>query len=149
MARWLALPWPNDATVMLFGLARAAATSSAMLVAANDGCATTIIGEATMFVIGSILLSADATKAYVSTGRGRRVFIIDTGTNMVEASIEVGERPWGIALSPDGNFLYTANGPSNDVSVVDLSTDREIARVKAGSSPWGLTIVRTPATASR
>ena len=46
---------------MLFGLARAAATSSAMLVAASDGCATTIIGEATMFVIGS--KSATGSKA--------------------------------------------------------------------------------------
>jgi len=55
MARWLALPWPNDATVTLFGLARACATSSAMLVAANDGCATTIIGEATRAAVDSLV----------------------------------------------------------------------------------------------
>ena len=70
----------------------------------------------------SVILSADATKAYVSTGRGKRVFVIDTATNMVTASFEVGDRPWGIALSPDGKMLYTANGPSNDVSVVDLAS---------------------------
>src|SRR5262245_29609830 len=39
----------------------------------------------------SVILSPDATKAYVSTGRGKRVFVIDTSTNMVTASFEVGE----------------------------------------------------------
>jgi YVTN family beta-propeller protein len=86
----------------------------------------------------SVILTPDATTAYVSTGRGKRVFAIDTATNMVTASVEVGERPWGIALSPDGKFLYTANGPSNDVSVVDLATHTVIKRIRAGTGPWGV-----------
>jgi YVTN family beta-propeller protein len=86
----------------------------------------------------SVILSPDATKAYVSAGRGKRVFVIDTATSMVTGSFEVGERPWGIALSPDGKILYTANGPSNDVSVVDLSTQKVIRKIKAGTGPWGV-----------
>ena len=74
----------------------------------------------------------------MSTGRGKRVFIIDTATNKVLNSIEVGPRPWGIALSADGNTLYTANGPSNDVSVVDLQSASVKQRVPAGKSPWGV-----------
>lgn len=89
----------------------------------------------------SVILSSDATKAYVSAGRGKRVFIIDTATNMVTASFEVGERPWGLALSPDGKTLYTANGPSNDVSVVDLATQTVIKKIKAGNSPWGVLVL--------
>ena len=85
-----------------------------------------------------VILSADAAKAYVSAGRGKKVFVIDTGTNMVTASFEVGERPWGLALSPDGKLLYTANGPSNDVSVVDLATQTVIKKIKVGDSPWGV-----------
>jgi YVTN family beta-propeller protein len=85
-----------------------------------------------------VILSHDATTAYVSAGRGKRVFVIDTSTNAVTASFEVGERPWGLALSPDGKTLYTANGPSNDVSVVDLGKQTVIKKIKVGNSPWGV-----------
>jgi YVTN family beta-propeller protein len=77
----------------------------------------------------------------VSTGRGKKVFIVDTATDKVTGSFEVGQRPWGIALSPDGKFLYSANGPSNDVSVVDLATNTVIKQIKAGESPWGVLVV--------
>ncbi|PYV34634.1 MAG: hypothetical protein DMG09_20855, partial [Acidobacteria bacterium] len=77
-------------------------------------------------------------RAYVSTGRGKKVFVIDTSTDRAIASFEAGERPWGLAVSPDGKTLYTANGPSNDVSVVDLPTQRVIKKIKVGRGPWGL-----------
>ncbi|HTR25074.1 MAG TPA: beta-propeller fold lactonase family protein [Terriglobales bacterium] len=90
----------------------------------------------------AVLLSADAKTLYVSTGRGHRVFVIDTTTNRVTSSFEVGERPWGIALSPDGKTLYTANGPSNDVSVVDLASQKVTAKVKVGRGPWGVIVLQ-------
>jgi len=86
----------------------------------------------------SVLVSADGAKLYVSTGRGHQVFIIDTATDKVTASFEVGQRPWGIALSPDGKTLYTANGPSNDVSVVDLSTNTVTKKITTTGGPWGV-----------
>jgi len=88
-----------------------------------------------------VILSSDAKTAYVSTGRGKQVFTIDTATDKVTGSFEVGRRPWGIGLSPDGKFLYSANGPSNDVSVVDLATKTVIKTIKAGESPWGILVV--------
>ena len=57
------------------------------------------------------------------------------------ASVEVGERPWGIGVTPDGRYLYTANGPSNDVSVVDAESMSVVATVPAGERPWGIAIV--------
>jgi YVTN family beta-propeller protein len=89
----------------------------------------------------AVLLSPDASKLYVSTGRGRQVFTIDTATNKVLSSVEVGARPWGIALSPDAKTLYSANGPSNDISVVDLATNTVTKKVKVGQSPWGLVVL--------
>jgi YVTN family beta-propeller protein len=86
----------------------------------------------------AVLLSPDGTKLFVSTGRGHRVFTIDTTTNKVDGSVEVGPRPWGIALSPDGKTLYSANGPSNDISVVDVATNTVTKKIKAGTSPWGV-----------
>jgi PQQ-dependent catabolism-associated beta-propeller protein len=89
----------------------------------------------------SVILSKDTRTAYVSSGRGKKVFIIDTATDKATSSIEVGDRPWGMALSPDNKFLYTANGPSNDVSVVDLATQTVVKRVKTGESPWGVLVI--------
>ena len=88
-----------------------------------------------------VIASADGKTAYVSTGRGKQVFTIDTATDKVTGNFEMGQRPWGIALSPDGKLLYTANGPSNDVSVVDLATKMVIKKIKAGESPWGVLVV--------
>jgi YVTN family beta-propeller protein len=88
-----------------------------------------------------VVLSADAAKLYVSTGRGKQVFTIDTATNTVLGSVEVGRRPWGIALSLDGKTLYSANGPSNDVSVVDLATNTVTKKIPVGEGPWGLIVV--------
>jgi YVTN family beta-propeller protein len=84
-----------------------------------------------------VVAAPDGTAIYVTTGRGRRVFIIDPATSAVTGSIEVGERPWGIAVSPDGGTLYTANGPSNDVSIVDVASRRVTARVAVGDRPGG------------
>lgn len=89
----------------------------------------------------SVILSKDGKTAYVSTGRGKQVFIVDTATNKVTSSIEVGDRPWGIALSPDNKLLYSANGPSNDVSVVDLAAQRVVKKIKVSEGPWGLLVI--------
>ena len=67
----------------------------------------------------------------------QQVFTIDTATNKVAGSVEVGPRPWGIALSPDGKTLYSANGPSNDISVVDVATNTVIKKINAGYEPLG------------
>ena len=86
----------------------------------------------------AVLISQDARKLYVSTGRGRQIFIVDTASNTIDASIDVGTRPWGIALSPDGSTLYSANGPSNDVSVVDLTSRTLKRKIDVPGSPWGV-----------
>jgi YVTN family beta-propeller protein len=102
---------------------------------------TISLGERGVIKPMAVLLSRDASKLYVSTGRGHKVFVIDTAANRVSGSFEVGERPWGIALSPDGKTLYTANGPSNDISVVDLATQTVVRKVKVGRGPWGVTVL--------
>ncbi len=88
-----------------------------------------------------LALSPDAKSLYASTGRGRKVFIVDTATNKATASFEVGLRPWGIAVSPDGKTLFTANGSSNDVSVVDLANQTVTKKIKVTGSPWGVLVI--------
>jgi YVTN family beta-propeller protein len=107
----------------------------------HEAIQTISLGERGVIKPMAVLLSRDASKLYVSTGRGHKVFVIDTATNRVSGSFEVGERPWGIALSPDGKTLYTANGPSNDISVVDLTTQTVVGKVKVGRGPWGVMVL--------
>ena len=99
------------------------------------------LGEPGLVKPMAVLLSPDATRLFVSTGRGQKVFTIDTATQAVIGSVTVGKRPWGIALSPDGKSLYSANGPSNDISEVDVAGNTVTATIPAGSGPWGVIVV--------
>lgn len=124
--------------------------SRAYASAENDGAVSVIdakkhetiqtitLGERGVIKPMTVLLSPDAHTLYVSTGRGHKVFAIDTTTNKIKSSVEVGDRPWGLALSPDGKTLFTANGPSNDVSVVDLANLTVTKKIKASDGPWGV-----------
>jgi len=127
--------------------------SRAYIPAENDGTVTVVdtakyqviqtipLGKRGVIKPMSVLLSPDARSLYVSTGRGHKLFIINTASNRVTASFDIGERPWGIALSPDVKTLFSANGPSNDVSVVNLSTKTVIRKIKAGDGPWGVLVL--------
>jgi len=88
-----------------------------------------------------LALSADGKKLYVTTGRGKKLFVIDTGTNQIAQSVEVGGRPWGVALSPDGKYIFTANGPEQDVAMVDAATLTVTKKIKSNGGPWGIQIV--------
>jgi len=107
----------------------------------NEVVETITLGEAGTVKPMAVLLSKDASKLYVSTGRGKKLFVLDTATRKVETSFEVGQRPWGITLSPDGKTLYSANGPSNDLSVVDLATKTVTKKIMLMGSPWGVIVL--------
>src|SRR6266496_477140 len=127
--------------------------SRAYVNAENDGAVVVIdavkhqalqairLGQPGVIKPMGLALSADGKTLYVTTGRGHSVFVLDTATNQVKASFEVGERPWGIALSPDGKTLYTANGPANDVSVVDLNRRTVTRKIKVRGGPWGVLVL--------
>lgn len=90
-----------------------------------------------------IVVSPNEQRAYVTTGRGGSVAVIDTEDHRVLTTIErVGARPWGIGITADGRKLYTANGPSNDVSVIDVRSRQVLRRIPVGRSPWGIAIER-------
>lgn len=66
--------------------------------------------------------------------------MIDTATNLVVATVEVGQRPWNMALTPDGAKLYVANGRSNSVSVIDTVRNVKLRDIAVGKLPWGVVI---------
>jgi len=128
-------------------------SSRAYVSAENDGAVTVVdstkhetiqtiaLGQPGVIKPMTVILSPDGATLYVSTGRGHKLFVIDTATNRISASFEIGERPWGIALSPDTKTLFSANGPSNDVSVVSLGSQSVTKKIKVGDGPWGVVVL--------
>src|SRR6185295_5972447 len=51
------------------------------------------------------------------------VSVLDTASNVVVKTIDVGLHPTGMALSPAGDRLYVTNANSDSVSVIDTATD--------------------------
>ena len=123
----------NDGTVTVIDTAKSEVVQTIQL--ADPGAKPGVIKPM------HVLLSPDARTLYVSSGRGHKLFVIDTNTNKVTASYEIGERPWGIGLSPDAKTLFSANGPSNDVSVVNLGSQSVTKKIKAGDGPWGILVL--------
>ncbi|HKE84359.1 MAG TPA: bifunctional YncE family protein/alkaline phosphatase family protein [Vicinamibacterales bacterium] len=104
------------------------------------------------------VLSTDGTKVYVSNWGGRipgpgdttdgmfpvavdprtgipisgTVSVVDTTSNTVVKSIDVGLHPTGMALSPDGSRLYVTNANSDTVSVIDTATDSVAKTIHVG-----------------
>ncbi|MDR1594462.1 MAG: beta-propeller fold lactonase family protein [Prevotellaceae bacterium] len=89
----------------------------------------------------SILLSADASTLYASTGDAAgKVNIIGLPKGKVKATIATGHTPEGMALSADGQSLYVANRFSNTVSVIDLKKNKVKTVIPAVREPRSLCI---------
>lgn len=74
--------------------------------------------------------------------RGHTVQVINTTTNTVTASIDVGEYPSGVAVSLDGNSVYVSDDALEDpgVSVVDAVTNLRRDTIVTGSNGHGVTV---------
>jgi YVTN family beta-propeller protein len=105
----------------------------------QEPLSTILLGEGVKPM--GLAMNKAGSRLYVSTGRSKKVFVLDTATNAITTSFEVGQRPWGIELSPDDKLLFTANGPSNDVSIVNATSGAIVRKVKAGDRPWGVVVV--------
>ena len=91
-------------------------------------------------------VTAVAQNAYI-TNQGvypnfsNNVTVIDTTTNKVVTTIDVGLAPAGVAVAPDGSKVYVANEAVNGtVSVIDTATNAVSATVAVGSSPIGVAV---------
>ncbi|HUS30283.1 MAG TPA: YncE family protein, partial [Kofleriaceae bacterium] len=74
----------------------------------------------------SVVIAADNTTAYVANradGTVVRVAGLDTAAAAVDATIDVGAEPMGLALSPTGKQLFVAEFAESRVSIVDTKTN--------------------------
>ena len=65
------------------------------------------------------------------------VSVIDTASNTVVKTINVGLHPTGMALSPSGDRVYITNANSDTVSVVDTFTDTVVKTLYVGGGGPG------------
>ena len=63
------------------------------------------------------------------------VSVVDTSTNSVVATVQVGDLPIGVAVGPDRARAYVTNFVGNSVSVIDISNNSVVATVAVGTGP--------------
>ena len=77
--------------------------------------------------------SPTAPYAYITNSGSNNVSVIDTATNTVTATVNVGSYPWGVAVNPDGNKgICDELKDSSTVSVIDTATNTVTATVNVG-----------------
>jgi YVTN family beta-propeller protein len=68
------------------------------------------------------------------------VSVIDTATDTVTDTIEVGVYPYGVTVNPAGTSVYVTNNGDDTVSVIDTATKTVTATVNVGLHPLGVAV---------
>jgi YVTN family beta-propeller protein len=104
----------SDSEIYVIDTATKAVTPTGLLIGYSQG----------------IAITPDGKKAYVAnTGEGTNVSVINTKTNTVKATINLGSTPSGavipngIAISPNGKNAYVTRNDGT-VSIIDTATDK-------------------------
>jgi YVTN family beta-propeller protein len=87
-----------------------------------------------------VAVNPAGTKVYVTNSDKNTVSVIDTATNSVTATVNVGNNPYGVAVTLDGKRVYVANSGINTVSVIDTATNKVTATVNVGDNPCGVAV---------
>ena len=84
------------------------------------------------------VLSADASRLYISLWGGDKVVIYDTRKGAMIDSVAVGDNPNDLCLSHNGRYLYVANANDNTVSVIELKHSKVLETLNTAVFPTGL-----------
>ena len=103
-------------------------------------CSRALVSAAIILILVSI--AGAAPFAYITNMDSNNVSVIDTATNNVTATVDVGISPYGVAVSPDGSKVYVTNSVwgNGTVSVIDTATNTVTATVLVGDSPHGVAV---------
>ncbi|MBI5409502.1 MAG: hypothetical protein HZA14_09065 [Nitrospirae bacterium] len=77
-----------------------------------------------------------ATHLYVVNNLDNSVSIIETATNKVIGTINVGASPTGIAYNPTYKKAYVVNRGDNTVSIIDAASHFVTGTIAVGAYPW-------------
>ncbi len=127
--------------------------------AGNGQGTVVVLDAATKDVIATIdagvfpeaaVLSPDGKHLYVADwnqdsnsfpiGVNGSVSVVDTTTNTISSTVEVGHGPRSMALTSDGSRLYVVNQYDNTLSVIDTATRTVTATIPVGYWPWAVAV---------
>lgn len=66
--------------------------------------------------------------------------MVDTATNSVATTINVGNDPDWVTVNPAGTRAYVTNSSDDTVSVIDLNTNAVTATISVGNQPNGVAV---------
>src|ERR1051326_388372 len=98
-----------------------------------------LVGLFLAFSLAAVTASAQPY-AYVTSGAGQSVTIINRATNRPSAFITVAGAPSGAAVTPDGAYLYVACASANNVAVISTATNAIVAHITVGLKPMVVAI---------
>jgi YVTN family beta-propeller protein len=99
-----------------------------------------VISTIVLVLVFFCVMNTNAQNAYIANYGDNTVSVINTMTNLVNATIPVGNTPIGVSVNPDGSRVYVANNGDTTVSVINTAIDRVIATVTVGRNPWGIAV---------
>ena len=88
-----------------------------------------------LVVSAALAAPADAMTIYVSNEKGNSVTVIDGETMEVSATVDVGNRPRGIALSKDFRFLYICASDDDHIEILDTESLKVVGTLPSGPDP--------------
>jgi YVTN family beta-propeller protein len=80
-----------------------------------------------------IVVNPTGTKMYVTSFLNNVIYIVNTKTNTVIATVPIGTQPNKIAVNPSGTMVYVLNG--NNVSVINTKINTVAATIPVGVNP--------------
>lgn len=78
--------------------------------------------------------------AYVSNRDSDDISVIDTSTNLVVDTINVGPKPRGIAINPSCSRVYVTLQHAEEVAVINTQTNGVIANIPVGVKPFAVDV---------
>src|SRR5262249_39152949 len=78
-----------------------------------------------------LVITPDGRYVYVSSEGDSKVSVIDTDTDTVTATIEVGTAPHGMAITADGAQVLVAVSGADTLAIIDTATNEVVANVAA------------------
>jgi YVTN family beta-propeller protein len=91
------------------------------------------LGAPTASIDGRVVLAMNPAGTRLYAASGGFVFVVDTASEAVLATIPTGRGPDKLLIGSDGARLYVAHSPSSTVAVIDTAANTVIATVPIGA----------------
>jgi|GEM_PF-1861942 len=87
-----------------------------------------------------LAVTPDGGKVYVTNCKSTTAKMINTLTDMIAATINVGNEPIQVAMAPDGVKAYVSNATGNSVSVITTATNDVVTPYTGFNRPAGIAV---------